>query len=133
MRIDEAVVCDASVLAAISFAEPQSLEARSLTRSRRLFAPPLLQYELAQTAASKCLRDPERASWTLRAFAAGVRVPVTLVQPSWPEVVELARESRLSAYDASYLQLALALGIGLVTLDRRLARSAEALGASATA
>jgi len=51
--VDEAVICDASVLAAIVFGEPRSAEALALTRSRRLLAPTLLPHEMAQTAVAK--------------------------------------------------------------------------------
>jgi predicted nucleic acid-binding protein len=66
-----------------------------------------------------------------QAFAAGLRVPVRLVEPSWLAVVRLARDKDLTAYDASYLQLALELGVALATLDRGLARTAVALGIKA--
>jgi predicted nucleic acid-binding protein len=55
-----------------------------------------------------------------------------MLSPSWPAVVELARENGLSAYDAAYLQLALALRVPLATLDTRLAQVAEALGVLAS-
>ena len=42
--------------------------------------------------------------------------------------LDLARSHRLSACDASYLQLALALRLPLATLDKRLAQAAEELG-----
>jgi predicted nucleic acid-binding protein len=122
-----AVVCDASVLAAIAFEEHNSTEARTLTRSRRLLAPSLLRYEMAQVAVTKCTRSPDDASRVMQAFAASLRVPVRLLMPSWPAVVELARAHNLSAYDASYLQLARELHISLATLDVRLGRAAEAL------
>jgi hypothetical protein len=59
---NRAVVCDASVLAAIAFEEPNSTEARALTRSRRLLAPSLLRYEMAHVAVSKRARKPDDAS-----------------------------------------------------------------------
>jgi predicted nucleic acid-binding protein len=43
-------------------------------------------------------------------------------------VTRLARTHGLTAYDATYLELALRLGAPLATLDRALARAAEAEG-----
>ncbi|MDT8370195.1 MAG: type II toxin-antitoxin system VapC family toxin [Longimicrobiales bacterium] len=43
-------------------------------------------------------------------------------------VRQLARDHQLSAYDASYLELTLRLGVPLATLDRRLADAATEAG-----
>jgi len=131
MGVDDAVVCDASVLAAMVFGEPGSSEAHAVTRSRRLLAPSLLRYEMAQVAVRKCATGRGDAPLVEQEFAAGLRVPVRLVEPSWLAVVRLARDKDLTAYDASYLQLALELGVALATLDRGLARTAAALGIKA--
>jgi predicted nucleic acid-binding protein len=128
----DAVVCDASVFIAVAFAEPGSVTARALTRSRRLFAPPLLRYEVAHVALRKSGCEPGEAAQVEEAFRRSLRVPFRGVEPSWPAVIELAREHGLSAYDASYLQIAQALRIPLATLDERLARAAQALGLLAT-
>jgi predicted nucleic acid-binding protein len=128
MAADQAIVCDASVLAAITFGEPDSGAARSLVRSRRLLAPALLRYEMAQVAVRKCAHHPSGASQILQALAASLRLPIRVLEPSWLSVIELARDEGLSAYDASYLQLAMELDIPLATLDSRLGRVAEQLG-----
>lgn len=44
------------------------------------------------------------------------------------ETLELARRYRLSSYDASYLELALRLGLPLATLDADLRRAVTAAG-----
>lgn len=44
------------------------------------------------------------------------------------ETVSLAREHRLSAYDAAYLELAMRLGLPLATDDRSLAAAARRAG-----
>jgi predicted nucleic acid-binding protein len=49
------------------------------------------------------------------------------------ETLSLAREQRLSSYDAAYLELALRLGLPLATQDRALAAAAAALGVEALA
>jgi len=127
----QAVVCDASVLVAMAFGEPASAQAHALTRSRRLLAPHLLRYETAQVAARNCRVAGDRADLVAQAYIASLRIPVRLVHPSWPAVLDLARRTGLSAYDASYLQIAQALSIPLATLDKRLARAAEELGLKA--
>ncbi len=48
-------------------------------------------------------------------------------------VLTLAREHRLSVYDASYLELAMRQGLPLATLDRRLQETATRLGVSLVA
>ncbi|OFW58164.1 MAG: hypothetical protein A2133_00615 [Actinobacteria bacterium RBG_16_64_13] len=83
---------------------------------------------MAHIAVRKIASAPDEAAQVQKAFAASLRVPVKLLAPPWPEVVELARAHGLSAYDASYLQLALALRIRLATLDKQLTRAAEELG-----
>jgi predicted nucleic acid-binding protein len=131
MAADRAVVCDASVLAAIAFGDRDSDEARALTRRRRLYAPSLLRYEMAEVAVRRGAGSGTAAPLVDEAFAASLKVPVRLLEPSWPAVVELARTHGLTAYDAAYLHVALELRVCLATLDRRLGRVAERLGVKA--
>jgi predicted nucleic acid-binding protein len=44
------------------------------------------------------------------------------------EILALARGQKLTAYDASYLELAIRLGLPLATVDRELRAAAAALG-----
>ena len=50
-------------------------------------------------------------------------------EPDSETMLTLARAHRLTAYDASYLELALRLGAPLATLDRALAAAARTTGA----
>jgi predicted nucleic acid-binding protein len=47
---------------------------------------------------------------------------------AWTEILNLARHENLSPYDASYLELALRLGLPLATLDAKLKTAATAAG-----
>jgi predicted nucleic acid-binding protein len=133
MPANGAIVCDASVLASIAFGDLHSAEAQALVHLQRLFAPSLLRYELAHIAVRRSMIPGDDADRVRQAFTASLRVPVRLVEPSWHQVFELARAHGLSAYDASYLQVALALRVPLATLDRRLAQAADGLGIAARA
>jgi predicted nucleic acid-binding protein len=49
---------------------------------------------------------------------------------AFTRILDLAREQRLTAYDASYLELAMRLGVPLASKDRDLCDAAERLGVS---
>ncbi len=50
------------------------------------------------------------------------------VARAWVETTHLARAHNLSTYDASYLELAMRLGLPLATLDAKLKAAATAVG-----
>ena len=47
---------------------------------------------------------------------------------AWSAVLVLARSHNLSAYDASYLELAMRRGLSLATLDEKLKGAAKTIG-----
>jgi predicted nucleic acid-binding protein len=57
-----------------------------------------------------------------------IRIDDALVVSRLSSVLNLAREHRLSVYDASYLELAMREGLALATQDRRLREAAERAG-----
>jgi len=46
----------------------------------------------------------------------------------WRDILSLAREMELSVYDASYLNLAMHMGLPLATIDRALKKAAQRCG-----
>lgn len=116
-------VVDASVLAAVIFGEPRSAEAVSLMAGADLYAPPLLLYELANTARQKVLGYPDQAEGLIAALELAQRLDIRWVEVDQPRVVRLALDTGLTAYDASYLQVAQGLNLPLVTFDEQLRRA----------
>jgi predicted nucleic acid-binding protein len=57
-----------------------------------------------------------------------IEVDEATFKHSLSDTLQLARRYQLSAYDASYLELALRLGLDLATLDEDLQRAAEKTG-----
>lgn len=72
------------------------------------------------------------AAAALRANEILVALPITqvdfTVEEALGEILNLARAEQLSAYDASYLALAMREGISLATLDNRLKAAATRVG-----
>jgi predicted nucleic acid-binding protein len=119
-----ATAVDASAVAAVLFMESKggALLARL---SGRLIAPALLPYELAGVCREKMRRQPELATAWLERFRAVPRLGIELLPSDFGALPELAASHGLSAYDAAYLQVALANDAPLVTLDARLAKAFE--------
>ncbi len=111
---------DASAVAAVLFMEPggESLQERL---SGALVAPFLLPFEIANVCRQKMQRQPRLAQTWLERYRLLPRLNISFVAVDFETLPEVALRHGLSAYDAAYLQLALAHKAPLVTLDTRLA------------
>ena len=111
---------DASAVAAVLFMEPggESLRERL---SGALVAPFLLPFEIANVCRQKMQRQPPLAQTWLERYRLLPRLNISFVAVDFETLPEVARRHGLSAYDAAYLQLALAQKAPLVTLDAKLA------------
>jgi predicted nucleic acid-binding protein len=119
-----AVVVDASAIGAIMFNEPDAAELTAQLAGQTLIAPDLLNFELLNLALKKARRQPQLGPQITQALAAALRLAIARVAVPGIELFQLASATGLTAYDASYLWLALSRDIELVTLDRALARAA---------
>ena len=121
------VVVDASALAAVAFREPEGRAVLDRLAGRELVAPRLLAYELTNTALTKIRRHPTEVD-AIRAGLDGVLsddLAIHWSDVAHGEVLALAEQTGLTAYDAAYLWLAHYLEADLVTLDTRLQRAFE--------
>lgn len=119
-----AKVIDASAVGAVLFAEPAGAGLLQRLNGISLKAPVLLAYELTNICVKKIRANPEQRFEFLAAFASWTGIGLELHTVEHNDVLMLAEETGLSAYDASYLWLARQLGVELVTLYRQLAAAA---------
>jgi predicted nucleic acid-binding protein len=117
-------VVDTSALAAVVFAERSSAEAQKRLSGCNLHAPALLRFELANVCLRKIRAHPRGRDALLAQHRGSLALPIQHHPVDLTQAVELAERFNLTAYDASYLWLARALGCELVTLDKRLAKAA---------
>ena len=113
-------VVDASAFAALLFGEPEAEIIAERLENARLAAPALLGFELANVCVTKMRRQPAQREVLRAAFQLADRLAVETVAVDPLAAVDLAEATGLTAYDASYLWLARALGGKRVTLDRKL-------------
>lgn len=123
----DVTVVDASAVAAVVFDEPEAAPVMASLR-QAIIAPSLIRYEMASVCAVKLMRDPRQAKATLDRYRLFNALEIEFAEPDWDTLPVLARQWELTAYDAAYLQLALARRAPLVTLDARLAAAYDKAG-----
>ena len=129
-----AVVLDNSIVLCWCLADevdPLAHRALLLTIEQGAVAPPLWRYELWNALLVNERRGRLEAADT-RAVCLDLAQMRSELDADHEEakVLDLAREHRLTAYDASYLEVARRRGLPLATLDRRLRDAAVAEGAA---
>jgi predicted nucleic acid-binding protein len=113
-------VIDASALAAVAFAEPSADTVIDEIDGHRLHAPTLVVFELMNVAWKRSRKQPAATALFLEALEVLQGLGLRFRGIDQEAVVKLGLETGLTAYDASYLWLARALRMPLVTLDRKL-------------
>ncbi len=129
-------VLDASVALAWCFPDAESDFAHRLfdggADDREMLAPTIWLFEVANALIGRQRHRRLDESQAARARALLKQLPLTVMELAREEmlgdVTSLALAHGLSAYDASYLHLAIREGRPLATLDQRLRNAAEAAG-----
>ena len=113
-------VVDASALAALAFAEPSADVVIDAIDGHRLHAPTLIVFELMSVAWKRSKKQPVATALFLQALEVLEGLGLHFRGIDQEEVVRLGLATGLTAYDATYLWLSRALGMPLVTLDKKL-------------
>jgi len=118
-------VVDASALGALVFGEPKAEEIAKRLGDSPLAAPALIWFELASICLRKIKAHPAQRDQILTAFLMAGKLAIKIVKVDHWAVVNLADETGLTTYDASYLWLARHLTGELITLDGKMQRAAQ--------
>jgi predicted nucleic acid-binding protein len=129
------VVLDSSVALSWCFEDETSPETETIldrVRVEGAMVPGLWHVEVANVLVQVERRGRLTLSDVGEAIALLSRLRVAVddetTARAWREILGLARAERLTAYDASYLELAIRRGLPLATKDRALARAARRAG-----
>lgn len=127
-----AFVVDASIAGAWLLPDEENVlaeQAMARLADEDVVAPDLLRHEIRSILLSAERRGRISDDFVHSALARLHKLPLQHCGPGDDtEVVRLSRKYRLSAYDASFLALALLEQLPLATLDRRLADAAREEG-----
>jgi predicted nucleic acid-binding protein len=129
-------VLDASVTVAWCFEDEGAKLAEnvleSLSKGREALVPSLWPFEVANAllAAERQSRIhlAQVTASLLRISALPISVIPIDAEQAFEQILPLARQQRLTPYDAAYLELALREGLPLATLDAEIRQAAKAIG-----
>ena len=126
-------VLDSSVALSWCFQDEVSaatLQIRERLSAERAVVPPLWLLEVANVLALGIRRGRLTAETAAEFADLLVGLPIDVADPErrLTDLMGLANEHALTAYDAAYLQVAVARGLPLATLDATLAEAARAAG-----
>ncbi|MFL5244683.1 MAG: type II toxin-antitoxin system VapC family toxin [Gemmataceae bacterium] len=133
----EAFVLDSSVTMAWYFKDEANAYAQAVRKSlakRSATVAGLWPLEIANTLVSAERRqrstELEATKWLGFLSLLPIHVDGELAARAWAPTLQIARQYNLSAYDASYLELAMRLGVPLASLDNDLKAAAAKAGVS---
>jgi len=118
-------VVDASALGALVFGEPKADKILKTLSDEPMAAPAIIWFELASICLKKMKAHPSQKILILEAFDLARRLNIEMIEVDHLAVIELAEETGLTTYDASYIWLALEVKGELITLDAKMNRAIE--------
>ena len=83
---------------------------------------------IAQSEAKGIVTEAQSEGFLAMLSAAPIAVDGSTAAHALSETLQVARRYRLSSYDASYLELAMRVGLPLATLDEALQKAATKAG-----
>lgn len=122
------VVSDTNIFLAVVLDEPEKDHLIRITSGVDVSAPEILPYEIGNALSAMLKRGQISGKEALAAQQAANEIPVRLLAIDIGEALKLAMAFNIYAYDAYFLQCALALSSPLITLDNRMKKVAAELG-----
>jgi len=122
------VISDTNVFLAVVLDEPEKDRIIQITSGVDVSAPEILPYEIGNALSAMLKRGQISDAEALAAQKATDKIPVRLLAVDIQEALKLATKFNIYAYDAYFLQCAVALSSPLITLDKRMKNVAAELG-----
>ena len=121
------LVADTNIFLAVALNEPEKQRIIELTLGSEIIAPEILPYEVGNALSAMLKRRQLSAEEIILAFEKTQQIPVSLVKSNIKNSLEIAINYSIYAYDAYFLQTALAHHCPLLTLDKKMKLVANAL------
>ena len=121
------IIADTNIFLTVVLNEPEKQRIIELSLGSEIIAPKLLPYEMGNALSAMLKRHQLSATEIILAYEKAQQIPVTLVKVNIIAALEIASAHNIYAYDAYFLQTALAHRCPLLTLDKKMKAVANAL------
>jgi len=123
------IVIDTSAIIAVIAGEPERAMLIEHTQGADLIAPPSVHWEIGNALSAMFKRQRISLAQALKALSVYQQIPIRFVDVELDEVLRIANDLGIHAYDAYLIQAALKYRSPLLTLDNYLIECAEQMKA----
>jgi predicted nucleic acid-binding protein len=124
------VLVDVNVFLAVLLNEPEKNKIIEITNNAILISPEILPYELGNALSAMFKRNRLDRDQIIKCFTLFKQIPVRLVSVEIEKALSISSDFNIYAYDAYYLELAIRMNIGILTLDQKMRDVATKLNIS---
>jgi predicted nucleic acid-binding protein len=121
------IIADTNIFLAVALDEPEKEHIIEVTAGCDVIAPEILPYEIGNALTALIKRGKISKDEALALYEVTQQIPVKLISVDIPKALAIATRFNLYAYDAYFIQCALAMSCALVTLDGKLKEVAKSL------
>jgi predicted nucleic acid-binding protein len=121
------IVIDTSALLAVILGEPERDRIIELTASHTLIGPGSIPWEVGNAFSAMLKQDRLTIDDAQKGLAIFEQVPIQFGKPDFAHSLAIANQAKIYAYDAYVLDCAIRHKAPILTLDKKLIRTAKAL------
>ena len=122
------VVADTNIFLCVVLGEPERDWVMESTSGATVLAPEIFPYEMGNALSAMVKRKKLTAEQALHAEKIAASIPVRLAGVDIASALNIAIKHNIYAYDAYFLQCAIAFSAPLLTLDQRMRQVAKCIG-----
>ena len=119
------IVIDTSALVAVIVDEPERNRIIELTIGNKLIGPGSIPWEIGNAFSAMFKQKRMKLDEAKKGFVIFDTIPIRYIQPDFVNVMIISNKANIYAYDAYFLDCANRYKAPLLTLDKKLRRSAK--------
>jgi len=122
------IVTDTSAIVAIMLEEPEKQKILDLTQDANLIAPGCLYWEIGNALSAHFKRGKFTLDEAISALQTFQNISLTYIDVQLESTLQIAKQLKIYAYDAYFLNCALQYDVPLISLDKALCHHATTMG-----